>query len=250
MCDHTFIDVVIRAITNRWGVEIINKGWSIVIKMHRLWGICVYWLFFFIALGGRALWTSWIYDPSTRITLVIKWLLRIELLVSIAHPLFILFVRIPSIERCCILSKAWRSITCWPFVEGNRCERLFAPSGSVWNHWTSTAVGIMSPSTNSWITRPNTEITSIWVSWISTLALTFPRTDIMLAIRPSLHAAGPTIGCRCWLLINFLLCIFWRRSCHLLTPTRGCTLRCLWRICTSVTVVGCSLCIFPYLFFV
>ena len=250
MCDHTSIDIVIHAITDRWGIEIINEGWSIIFEMHRFLGICVPWLFLFITLSRWALWTSWIYDSSTRIGLVIKWLLRIELLVSIAHSLFILLVRISSIEWCSILTKARRSITCWSFVECYRCERLFASSGSIWYHWTSTAVSVVSPSTNFWITRPNTEITSIRVTWICTLAFTFPCTDIMFAIRPSLHTASPTVGRGCWLLCNFLLCIFWRCSCHLLTPTGGCTLRCLWRISTSVTVVGCSLCIFSYLFFV
>ena len=250
MCYHTPIDVVIRAITNRWGIEIINEGRSIVIEMHRLWSIRVAWLFFFITLSGWALGTSWIYDSSTRIGLVIERLLRIELLVSIAHSLFILLVRISSIEWGSILTKAWRSITCRSFVECYRRKRLFSSSGSIWNHWTSTTVSIVSPSTDSWITRPNTEITSIRVTWISTLTLTFPCTDVVFAIRTSLHTASPTIGCWCWLLSNFLLCIFWRCSCHLLTPTRSCTLRCLWRISTSVTVVGCCLCIFLYLFFV
>ena len=250
MCDHTSIDVVIHAIANRWGIEIINEGWSIIFEMHRLLGIHVPWLFLSITLSGWTLWTPWIYDTSTRIGWVIKWLLRIELLVSIAHSLFIFLVRISSIEWCSILTKAWRSITCWSFMECYRCKRLFASSGSIWNHWTSTTVSIVSPSTNSWVTRPNTEITSIRVTWISTLALTFPCTDVMFAIWPSLHTASTTIGCRCWLLCNFLLCIFWGCSCHLLTTTRGCTLRSLWRISTRVTVVGCSLCIFPYLFFV
>ena len=250
MCDHTSIDVVIRAITNRWRIEIINEGWSIIFYMHRLRGICVPWLFLFITLSARTLGTSWIYDSSTRVGLVIKRLLRIELLLSISHSLFMLLVGISSIELCSILTKAWWSITCWSFMECYRSKRLFASSGSIRNHWTSTTVSIVSPSSNSWVTRPDTEITPIRVTRISTLAFTFPCTDIMFAIRASLHTASPTVGSGCRLLCNFLLCIFWRCSCHLLTPTRGCTLRYLRRISTSVTVVGWSLCIFLDLFFV
>ena len=249
MCSHTSIDVVISSILNRWWIEIINKGWSVIIHVHRLWGICVTWLFFFITLSAWALWTSWVYDSTTRIGLVIERLLRIELLVSIAHSLFILLVSIPSSEWCSILTKAWRPIACWSFVKCYRSKCLFAPSGCIWNHRPSTTVSIVSP-TNSWITRPNTEITSIRVTWISTLALTFSCTDVIFAIRPSLHTTSPAIGCRCWLLCNFLISIFWGCSCHLLTPTRGCTLRYLRRISICITVVGCSLCIFLYLFFV
>ena len=250
MRDHTSIDVVICAITNRWVIEIINEGWSIIFEMHRLRGICISWLFFFITLGARTLGTSWIYDSSTRIGLVIEWFLRIEFLFSITHSLFILLLNISSIKRGSILAKAWRSITCWSFMECHRGKRLFASSGSIRNHWTSTTVSIVTPSSNSWVTRPDTEITPIRVTRISTLAFTFPCTDIMFAIRSSLHTANPTVGSRCRLLCNFLLCIFWRCSCHLLTPTRCCTLRSLRGVSTSVTVVGCSLCIFLDLLFV